>query len=95
MKTIKFKGTEDQLTNLKNAMDFSDNEMPKEVETRVYVVDTHKVLNKSHSELSDEEFIMLAKEGNEDLSLSAFQKHFNIGEYDSPHYVIRFINTEV
>jgi hypothetical protein len=92
MKTVQFTGTGSQVINLYLAVGSSDNDMPKKSETRVYVVDTHKIFNKSHSQLTDEEFIQLAKQNNEELSLESFQKHFNIGEYDEPHYVIRFIN---
>lgn len=60
MKTIQFTGTQDKIENLHLALGISDNDMPQQSETRVYVVDTHKV--------------------------------FNIGEFDEPHYVIRFIN---
>jgi hypothetical protein len=93
MKTIQFTGEVNQLDDL--TQNLTDNYLDLMTETRVYVVDTHQVFNKSHSELTDEEFIKLAEENNENLSLSTFQKHFNIGEYDEPHYVIRFINQPI
>jgi|TARA_R110000782_G_scaffold264883_3_gene358301 hypothetical protein len=92
MKTIQFIGTEDKIENLHLALGIADNEMPQQSETRVYVVDTHKVFNKSHSELTDDEFMTLAETDGNVLTLHIFQKHYNIGEFDEPHYVIRFIN---
>lgn len=86
MKTITLQGTEERFRALKYKG------FVKEVETRVYVVDTHKVFNKSHSELTDDEFMTLAEVDGNVLTLPTFQKHFNIGEFDEPHYVIRFIN---
>ena len=92
MKTIQFTGAEHKIENLHLALGISDNDMPQQSETRVYVVDTHKVFNNSHSLLTDDEFMDLAEIDGNVLTLPTFQKHFNIGEFDEPHYVIRFIN---
>jgi len=59
----------------------------------VYVVDTHDVLNKSHADLTDKEFITLSKNSNMDYTLQGFQSAFNLGEFDEPHFVIRFLNS--
>jgi hypothetical protein len=92
MKTIKFKGTEDQLINLKNAMDFSDNEMPKEVETRAYVADKFE---HNTSTLTDEMFIVLTKEYGRVYNLEDFQYAFDSGEINSQIEAVRIIEVEV
>lgn len=61
------------------------------METRVYVVDVHSIVNKHHSELTDEQFINLSEEQGTVYTLSGFQEDFNIGRFDAPHYVIRFL----
>lgn len=92
MKTIQFTGTQDKIDNLHLALGISDNDMPQQSETRVYVVDTHSLYSKPHSEVSQEDFMMLAENQGTVYSLDGFQKDFNIGRLDEPHYVIRFIN---
>ena len=66
--------------------------MPQQVETRVYVVDTHKIANKFHAILSNEEFQTIAESQGTVYTLKGFQEDYNIGIFDEPHYVIRFIN---
>lgn len=90
MKIIQFTGTENQFINLKNAIEFTDNDMPQQSETRVYVVDTHSIINNHHSNLSDEEFMSMAEVQGTVHTLEGFQKEYNIGTYEV-HYVIRFI----
>ena len=92
MKTVQFTGTQNQLVNLKNAMEFTDNDMPQQSETRVYVVDVHKIVNKFHITLGDEEFQDVAESQGTVYTLKGFQESYNIGRFDEPHYVIRFIN---
>jgi len=62
--------------------------MKKEI--RVFVVDTHAILNKSHSDLSNEEFVALSENQGTVHTLEGFQKAFNTGAYED-HYVIRFM----
>ena len=61
------------------------------METRVYVVDVHSVVNKHHSELTDEQGMSLSEKQGTVYTLSGFQEDFNIGRFDEPHYVIRFL----
>lgn len=92
MKTLVLQGEFQKFENLNQATSKLDaDRLPYEVEIRVYVVDTHKVFNKSHSLLTDDEFMDLAEEDGNVMTLPIFQKHYNIGEFDEPHYVIRFI----
>lgn len=92
MKTIQFTGTENQMVNLKNAMEFTDNDMPQQSETRVYVVDTHSLYSKPHWEVSQEDFMMLAENQGTVYTLQSFQDDFNIGKINETTSVIRFIN---
>lgn len=85
MKTITLQGTEARLRALKYKG------FVEEVETRVYVADVHAIVNKHHSDLTDEEFMDLAEEQGTVYTLEGFQKDYNIGKYEV-HYVIRFIN---
>ena len=59
METIQFTGTENQLYNLQNAIECTDNETPQESETRVYVVDLNKTPDNIDDarELNDEQFM--------------------------------------
>ena len=91
MKTIQFTGTEYKIDNLHLALGISDNDMPQQSETRVYVVDTHEVFNKPHSKLTDEEFKTLSEKQGTVCTLESFQKDFNLGKYDV-HFVIRMFN---
>lgn len=92
MNTIQFTGTDNKIENLHLALGISDNDMPQQSETRVYVVDTHSLFSKPHSGLTDLKFMTLAENQGTVYSLEGFQKDFNIGKFDEPHYVIRFIN---
>lgn len=61
------------------------------METRVYVVYVHSVVNKHHYELTDEQFMSLSEKQGTVYTLSGFQEDFNIGRFDAPHYVVRFL----
>jgi len=93
MKTITLQGTDEQFNNLSIAI--SHHSMPKEVETRVYVVDIHSLHSTPHWEVLEELFISLAEEQGMVYTLEGFQKDFNIGKFDDPYYVIRFINKPI
>jgi len=95
MKTIQFTGAEHKIENLHLALDISDNEMPQQSETRVYVVDVHSLHSTPHWEVLEELFIRLAEEQGTVYTLEGFQKDFNIGKFDDPYYVIRFINQPI
>ncbi len=89
MKTIQFTGTEYEIDNLEFALDKCDLDL--KTETRVYVVDVHSVVNKHHSDLTDEQFMNLAEAQGTIYTLKYFQEDFNIGKYEM-HYIIRFIS---
>lgn len=91
MKTIQFTGTEHKIENLHLALGISDNDMPQQSETRVYVVDTHTLFSKPHCELTEDKFMNLAEERGTVYTLDKFQEDFNIGKIDIIHSVIRFI----
>ena len=63
------------------------------MEIRVYVLDTTSLRSKAHWDVSDDDFMMIAENQGTVYSLEGFQKEFNVGVFDEPHYVIRFINT--
>ena len=86
---ITLQGTENQLYNLQNAIEITDNEMPKEVETRVYVVDSEEH-NTKH--LTDDEFQTLAEGLGRVYTLQGFQEAFNYGDVNTFTDIIRIIN---
>jgi hypothetical protein len=90
MRTIQFTGTEYKIENLHLALGISDNEMPQQSETRVYVLDIDRIEN-HYSDLSDEEFMNLAEEDGRIYTLEGFQEAFNLGEINSSLDIIRFI----
>jgi non-homologous end joining protein Ku len=90
METIQFTGTENKIENLHLALGISDNDMPQQSETRVYVVDAD--FNDFYVILSDDEFIKLAKEQGRVYTIQGFQEAFNLEAINSSIDVIRFIN---
>lgn len=94
MKTIQFTGTQDKIDNLHLALGISDNDMPQQSETRVYVLDTADFgdQTKHYSELTDDEFQTLVEEQGRVYTLGGFQEAFNFEEINSAIDVIRFIN---
>ena len=92
MKTIQFTGTQDKIDNLHLALGISDNDMPQQSETRVYVIDTFNVRERNWNDLTDEEFINLAEEDGNIYTLQGFQEAFNSQDINTEIDVIRFIN---
>ena len=92
MKTIQFTGTQNKIDNLHLALGISDNDMPQQSETRVYVIDTFNVRGINWNDLTDEEFINLAEEDGNIYTLQGFQEAFNSQDINTEIDVIRFIN---
>ena len=92
METIQFTGTQDKIENLHLALGISDNDMPQQSETRVYVLDTFNVRERNWNDLTDEEFINLAEEDGNIYTLQGFQEAFNSQDINTEIDVIRFIN---
>ena len=92
MKTIQFTGTQDKIENLHLALGISDNDMPQQSETRVYVIDTFNVKERNWNGLTNEEFINLAEEDGNVYTLQGFQEAFNSQDINTEIDVIRFIN---
>ncbi len=96
MKTIQFTGVElpgveHKIENLHLALGISDNDMPQQSETRVYVVDTI-ASDCFANDLKDDEFMDLAEEQGRVYTLQGFQESFNLEEINSSIDVIRIIN---
>ena len=101
MKTIIIQGTEEQVETFRSSLTFNINKMPKQVETRVYVVenidsigDMTDILTENihYSELSDSDFMELAEQDGRVYSLQGFQDAFNEEEVNTAIDVVRFIN---
>ena len=63
-------------------------------EKRVYLIDLHKTkADLKHWELSDEDFMIIAKQQNHVYSLSGFMSSYNTSGLDDfyIHSVIRFV----
>ena len=93
MKTTQFTGTENQLVNLKNAIEFTDNDMPQQTETRVYVVDAEE--DEYEPTMNDESFMTLAEQGGRVYTLPTFQDSFNNGDVNTFTDIIRVINVKI
>ena len=92
-KVITFEGTEEQFAKMQlNSYNFATEDLPKVIETRVYVVDssTHNT-----SSLSDSQFQILAEEYGEVYSLIGFQYVLNRDKIRFISDEIRFINVEL
>ena len=92
MKSVQFTGTQNKIDNLHLALGISDNDMPQQSETRVYVIDTFNVRERNWNDLTDEEFINLAEEDGNIYTLQGFQEAFNSQDINTEIDVIRFIN---
>ena len=92
MKSVQFTGTQNKIDNLHLALGISDNDMPQQSETRVYVIDTFNVKERNWNDLTDEEFINLAEEDGNIYTLQGFQEAFNSQDINTEIDVIRFIN---
>ena len=92
MKTIQFTGTQDKIENLHLALGISDNDMPQQSETRVYVVDVEET-DLDVIQINDDEFMNLAEEQGAVYTIQGFQEDFNKGLINPIVAEIRFINT--
>lgn len=93
MKTIQFTGTETEIENLHSALDISDNDMPQQSETRVYVLDTLNIsIYKGFEELSEEEWIAESERQGGVYSLQSFERAFNEEEVHTDFDVVKIIN---
>ena len=96
MKTIQFTGTETKIENLHLALGISDNDMPQQSETRVYVVDTDNYeFDESPKNWDDEKFMSEAEIQGTVYTLNGFQKAFNYEDVNSFTDVIRFISVSI
>lgn len=86
MKTITLRGTEERFRALKYKG------FVKEVEIRVYVIDTFNSQKQDWSNLTDEEFITIAEEDGNIYTIQGFQEAFNLGDINTDIDVIRFIS---
>jgi hypothetical protein len=93
MKTIQFTGAEHKIENLHLALGISDNDMPQQSETRVYVVKEKEGVY-LHSKTNDE-FMTLAEEEGRVYTLEGFSQAFNFEGVNSDIDIIRFINVPV
>lgn len=93
MKTIQFTGTEEKIENLHLALGISDNDMPQQSETRVYVVDSEE--DEYKPTMNDEDFMTLSEQGGRVYTLPTFQEAFNYGDVNTFTDVIRFINQPI
>ena len=97
MKTIQFTGTQDKIDNLHLALGISDNDMPQQSETRVYVVDaglTEEGITDEDYQLIDEFFMDEAERQGTVFTLDEFAYQFNGNDFkinNNTNY-IRFIN---
>ena len=89
MKTITIKGTDNQLEKFRSSLSFNINEMPKQIEIRVYVVDSEE--DAYCPKMNDELFMQLAEEGGRVYTLPTFQEAFNSGDVNTFTDIIRFI----
>lgn len=95
MKTIQFQGTEQELYNLQNLIEISDNSLPKEVVTKVCVLEIDDFGDEGHLGLTNDEFLELAENQGRVYSLGGFSEAFNSEEINTANDIIRFINIEV
>ena len=95
MKTIQFTGTEDKIDNLHLALGISDNDMPQQSETRVYVIDTFNLETRDWNKLTDDEFISIAEEEGNVYTLEGFTEAFNLADVNGEIDKIRFISVPI
>ena len=93
MKTIQFTGTQDEIDNLHLALDISDNDMPQQSETRVYVLDVQDIsIYKGFEELTEEEWIAECERQGRVYSLQGFERAFNEEVVSTDFDVVKIIN---
>ena len=90
MKTVILQRTEEQFKELNNTLELATNELPQEVEIRVYVVDAEE--DEYDPTMNDEDFMTLAEQGGRVYTLPNFQEAFNYGDVNTFIDVIRFIS---
>lgn len=100
MKTILLQGTDQQIKLFRETLSFDINSMPKQVETRVYVLESTQFDTLLSDEqfknlVTDEDFVTLAEEQGRVYTLQGFQEAFNLEEINSAIDVIRFINQPI
>lgn len=93
MKTITLQGTEKVFEHLNECTEYATEELPQEIETRVYVLDTQEHLN--DLAYTDEQFIEQAEQDGRVYTLQGFQEAFNLEEINSTIDVIRFISVPI
>ena len=93
MKTIQFTGEDYKIENLHLALGISDNIMPQQTETRVFVVNQQDTTRKVER-LTDEKFMEIAEQWGRVYTLQGFQETFNNQKDEVSHSedFIRFIN---
>lgn len=98
MQTITIQGKEKQIEIFRNSLSFDINDMPKKIETRVYVIEAQHSLKYNErvfTTLTDEEFQDIAEEEGRVYTLEGFQDAFNNEDVSSAIDVIRFINVAI
>lgn len=90
MKTITLQGTEEQFNELNSTLELATNELPQEVEIRIYVVDSEE--DGYDPTMNDEDFMTLAENCRRVYTLPTFQEAFNYGDVNTFTDVIRFIS---
>jgi len=99
MKTITIQGTEKQIETFRSAFSFDINEMPKEVETRAYVVNITELSKDLYCEdareLTDEEFVTEAERQGTVYSLQGFQIAVNYEELYLDESYVKFISVVI
>jgi len=94
MKTITLQGTEEQISKVQlNSYAFPTEDLPKLVETRVYVVDSEE--DEYEPTMNDEDFMILAEQGGRVYTLPTFQEAFNYEDVNTFTDVIRFISVAI
>ena len=91
MKTIQFTGEDYKIENLHLALGISDNTMPQQTETRVFVVNVDET-ELDVIQLNKDEFCSLAEQQGSVYTLEGFQKDFNKGFINAMTDEIRFYN---
>lgn len=94
MRTITLQGTKEQVAKVKTFIfnNGSNDRLPEEVETRVYLIDCY---DRDTDSMADEEFMKIAKEAGTEYSLEGFQEAFNYGDVNAFTDIIRFINIKI
>lgn len=96
METITLQGTEEQFNELNNTLGLATNELPQEVEIRVYVLDTQDIsIDKGFEELTEEEWIEQCERQGRVYSLQGFAKAFNEEEINTSIDVVKIINIKI